>query len=186
MIDKIGQSKFLTKLNITKAYWNVKLEEESIPYTAFMTQNGLFEWKVLAFGLSGACATFNRIVNKLLERFCHFTSDYFYDVLVFSSSWRNHFLDVSNVLKVIKEAELNLNRDKCEFDKAVVDFLGFRVGLSRVERRQQKVKAIVNFPRSTSKKQISHWCGLASYYQKFLPHFAYVVALLTDMLKKSK
>ena len=86
LIDKIGQSKFLTKLDITKAYWNVKLEEKSIPYTAFITRNGLFEWKVLAFGRSGACASFNRIVNKMLERFRHFTSGYFGDVLIFSSS----------------------------------------------------------------------------------------------------
>ena len=98
---------------------------ESIPQTAFITRNGLLEWKVLAFGLSGACGTFNRIVNKLLERFRHFTSGYFDDVLVFSSSWRNHLLDISNVLKAIKYIELNSNRDKCEFGKAVVYFLGF-------------------------------------------------------------
>ena len=168
LIDKIGQSKFLTKLDTTKAYWNVKLEEESLLYNAFITRNGFFEWKVLPFGLSGACATFNRIVNKLLERFRHFTFGYFDDALIFSSSWPNHLLDVSNVLKVIKQAGLNLNRDKCEFGKAVTYFLGFRVGLGRIELRQRKVEAIVNCPRPTSKKQISQWCDLASYYQKFL------------------
>ena len=115
---------------------------------------------MLPFGLSGACAYFNRIVNKLLERFRHFTSGYFDDVLIFSSSWPNHLLDVSNVLKVIKEAGLNLKRDKCEFGKAVIDFLGFRVGLGRIEPRQRKVEAKINFPRPTSKKQISPWCGL--------------------------
>ena len=102
---------------------------------------------MLAFRLSGACATFNRIVNKLLERFRHFTSGYFNDVLIFSSSWRNHLLDVFNVLKDIKEAGLNLNRDKCEFGKAVVDFLDFRVALGRVKPKL----TIVNFPRPTSK-----------------------------------
>ena len=74
----MGQFKFLTKLDITKDYWNVKLEEESIPYTAFITRIGYFEWMVLEFGLSGACATFNRIVNKL--------NKYFDDILVFSLS----------------------------------------------------------------------------------------------------
>ena len=117
---------------------------------------------MLPFGLSGACATFNRIVNKLLERFRHFTSGYYDDVLIFSSSWANHLLDVSNVLKVIKEAWLNLNRDKCDFGNAVIYFLGFRVGLGRIEPRQRKVEAIINFPRPTSKKQICQFCGLAS------------------------
>ena len=95
---------------------------------------------MLPFGHSGACATFNRIVNKLLERFGHFTSGYFDDVLIFSSSWPNHLLDVSNGLKVIKETGLNLNRDKCELGKAVIDFLGFRVGLSRIEPRKRNLK----------------------------------------------
>ena len=140
---------------------------------------------MLPFGLSGACATFNRIINKLLERFRHFTSGYFDDVLIFSSSWPNHLLDVSNVLKVIKEAGLNLNRDKCEFGKAVKDFLGFRIGLGSIEPRQRKVEAIVNFPRSTSKKQISQWCGLASYYQKFLPHLRLLLPYLQTCLRKT-
>ena len=61
----------------------------------------------------------------------------------------------SNVLKNIKETGLNLHRDKCEFGNAVIDFLGFRVWLGRIEPRQRKVEAIVNFPRPTSKKQIS-------------------------------
>ena len=126
-------------MDITKAYWNVKLEEHTLlSYTAFITRNGFFEWKVLPFGLSGACATFNRIVNKFFERFRHFASGYFHDVLIFSASWPNHLLDVSIVLKVIKEAWLNLNRDKCEFSKAVIDFLGFRVGLSRIEPKKNE------------------------------------------------
>ena len=106
---------------------------------------------MLPFGLSGACANFNRIVNKLLERFRHSTSGYFDDVLIFSSSRPIHLLNLSNVLKVIKNAGLNLNSNKCEFGKAIIDYLRFRVGLGIIEPRQRKVEAIVNFPRPTSK-----------------------------------
>ena len=104
---------------------------------------------MLPFELSGACATYNRIVNKLLERFRHFSSSYFDDVLIFNSSWSSQFPDVSNVLNIIKEVGLNLNRYKCEFGNAVIDFLCFRVGLGRIEPRQRKVEAIVNFSRPT-------------------------------------
>ena len=61
LIDKIDQAKYLTKLDITKAYWNTNLDEESIKYTGFVTPRGHYEWLVLPFGLSGACSTFNRI-----------------------------------------------------------------------------------------------------------------------------
>ena len=87
------------------------------------------------------------------------------------------------MLKAIKEAGLNFIRDKYEFGKAVVDFLRFRVGLGKLELRQRKVEAIVNFPRPTSKKQLSQWCRLASYYTNFLAHFASIVAIVTEMLK---
>ena len=119
-----------------------------------LLDNGFFDWKALAFRSSGACATYNRILNKLLERFRHFTSGYFDDVLVFSSSWLNRLRDVANFLKAIKVAGLNLNRYRYEFGKAVVDLLGFRVGLGSVEPRQRKVEDVINSSRPTSKKEI--------------------------------
>ena len=86
LIDKIGQAKFLTKLDITKAYCNVLLDEESIKYTGFVTPTGHYEFLVCSPWLSGACCTFNRIIGKVLQGLNACTAGYFDDVLVHNKS----------------------------------------------------------------------------------------------------
>ena len=65
LIDKVGHAKFLTKLDLTKAYWNILLDEESIQYTGFVTSDyRFFEWLRLPFVISAACSTLNSIVSQ--------------------------------------------------------------------------------------------------------------------------
>ena len=63
-----------------------------------------------------------------------------------------HLLDIEKALSAIQSAGFSLNRAKCEFGRATLDFLGFQVGLGRIEHRQRKVEAILNFPSPKSKK----------------------------------
>ena len=64
LIDEVGQAKFLTTLDLTNAYWNILLDEESIQYTGSVTSDyRFFEWLRLPFGISAACSTFNSIVS---------------------------------------------------------------------------------------------------------------------------
>ena len=70
LIDKVGQAKFLTKLDLTKAYWNILLDEESIQYTGFVTSDyRFFEWLRLPFGISAACSTFKFYCVAAFEKF---------------------------------------------------------------------------------------------------------------------
>ena len=82
LIDRIGQAQYLTKLDITKAYWNINIDEESMKYTGFVTFWSHYEWIVVL----GACSTFNRIIGKVLAGLNAFTAGYFDDVLVHSST----------------------------------------------------------------------------------------------------
>ncbi|MGH0154427.1 UNVERIFIED_CONTAM: hypothetical protein FKN15_051127 [Acipenser sinensis] len=67
MIEKLGRAKFITMLDLTKGYWQVPLEENSKEKTAFSTPEGLFQFTVLPFGLHGAPATFQHLMNKVLR-----------------------------------------------------------------------------------------------------------------------
>ena len=86
LIDKVGQAKFLARLDLTKAYWNILLDEESIQYTGFVTSNyKFFEWLRLPFGISAAFSTFNSIVSQVLKDL-PYTAGYFDDVLIHSDA----------------------------------------------------------------------------------------------------
>jgi len=67
LFDRVGQARYLTKLDITRGYWQVPLDEESVPISAFVTPFGHFQWRYMPFGLRNAPATFSRIVVKLLR-----------------------------------------------------------------------------------------------------------------------
>ena len=75
---------------------------------------------------------------------------------------------------------------KCQFGRVMVNyFLVFQVGMGRIESYQRKVEAILNFPIPNSKKTLSSWVSLASYFQRFLPNIAYIVSVLSDLLRKN-
>ncbi|RUS90147.1 hypothetical protein EGW08_002114 [Elysia chlorotica] len=69
IMSNLSGSKYFTKLDLTKGYWQVPLEEKTKPLTAFSTPKGLYQYKVLSFGLKGSPATLNRMMKKSVERY---------------------------------------------------------------------------------------------------------------------
>jgi hypothetical protein len=138
----------------------------------------------MAFGLRNAPATFSRLVSRLLLGLEDFSAAYLDDILIFSETWQDHVKHLRAVFTRIQNAGLTLNQEKCEFAVAEIDYLGHHIGLNKVQPREQKVTALLNFPRPTNRKQLQQFLGLAGYYRKFIPHFADISAILSDLLKK--
>ena len=112
-----------------------------------------------------------------------YTAGYFDDVLIHYDEWNSHLSHLRNVFLAVLKAEMKVNFEKCEFGQASVDFLGFRVGLGRIEPRARKIEAILNFPKPSSKKMLAQWNGLAFYFQKLVPNYAKISSSLTDILR---
>ena len=83
LIDKVGHAKYLTKLDLSRGYWQVPVEDASIPVSAFVTSFGHFQWKYIPFGLRNAPATFQRLVRQVLAGLEHFTGAYLDDIIIF-------------------------------------------------------------------------------------------------------
>ena len=184
LLDRVGQSNFLSKIDMTRGYWQVPLDDESIPLTAFVTPFGLFNWRVMPFGLKNAPATFCRLVTKLLKNLEDFAAAYLDDILIFSKTWNEHVNHLKQVFDRIRNAGLTLNKNKCVFGVAEIDYLGHHIGLGKVQPRENKINALVNFARPTNRKQLQSYLGLAGFYRKYLPHYADITSVLTDLLKK--
>src|SRR6218665_1861066 len=95
------------------------------------------------------------------------------------------FSTLHKVFDRVRLANLKLSICKCEFSNAKLDSLGYTLSLNMVQPRQQKVEALLKFPAPNNKKQVQSLLGLASYYRKFLPHFADLTLPLTVLLKKN-
>ncbi len=90
LLERIGQAKYITTLDLCKGYWQVLLEEASRPYMAFRTPLGLFHFTVLLFGLHGAPATFQRLMDQVLRVCEEWSAIYLDDVVIYSTTWEDH------------------------------------------------------------------------------------------------
>jgi len=184
LIDKVGRAKYLTKIDLSRGYWQVPMDDSSVPISAFVTPHGQFQWRFMPFGLRNAPATFQRLVQQVLLGMERFTGAYLDDIIIFSTTWEEHLQHINRVLSAIRSAGLILKRSKCVFATAGLEFLGHKVGLGKVEPRRQTVQALLDFPRPNNPKQLRSYLGLAGYYRKFIPHFADISACLTNLLRK--
>ena len=83
------------------------------------------------------------------------------------------------------EAKLTLELSKCEFAAAELNYLGHHIGLGKLLPCKQKVQALMDFPRPTNHKGIQRFLSLTGYFRLFIPHFAQLSRVLSDLLKKN-
>ncbi|GFS97187.1 retrovirus-related Pol polyprotein from transposon 17.6 [Trichonephila clavipes] len=115
---------------LTKAYWQIPLEENSEHFTAFITHSGHYQWKVLPFGMKNAGRTFQKSMDQVLSPHHNYCRSYIDDVAVFSETWSGHMQHLEGIFKTLREVGLTVNLEKCDFGKSQVKFLG-RVVVSR-------------------------------------------------------
>ena len=182
-IDKIGNARYVSKFDLLKGFWQVPLTERAKEISAFVTPDGLFQYKVMPFGMKNSPATFQRLINQVISGLTGCDA-YIDDVIVYSETWSEHVEIMYKLFEKLSDAKLTVNLCKCEFGKATVTFLGHVVGQGNVKPVVAKVKAICEFPVPKGKKQLMRFLGMAGYYRKFCPNFSTIAEPLTRLLSK--
>ena len=99
LIDRLGQAKYITALDLTRGYWQMPVAARDQHKTAFTTPFGLFQFKVMPFGLNGAPASFQRMMDQVIDGLYNFTAAYLDDLVVFSNTWEEHLEHIQAVLQ---------------------------------------------------------------------------------------
>jgi len=184
-LDQIGKARFLTGLDLSKGYLQVKLKEESIPKSAFVTPFGLFEYTRMSFGLKNSGRTFQRLMDRILRECQEFAIPYIDDVVIFSDSWQEHLTHLRAVFSKLSQANLTIKPGKCQFAQKQIKYLGFIVGNGQIGPDPDKVATIQSIPRPNTKRQIRAFLGTINYYSRFIPMYAQLAAPLMDLTKNS-
>ena len=185
LIDRVGKANFITTLDLTTGYWQIPMADKDKCKTAFVTPFGSFQFTVMPFGLSGAPASFQRLMDRLLQGCEDYAVAYIDDFAIFSSDWQDHLKQLQEVLMRIEKAGLTVKLSKSKFAKRSCEYLGYIVEGGVVKPILSKVEAISSFPKPDTKTAVRAFLGLAGYYRRFIPDFASVAAPLTDLTKKS-
>ena len=186
--DSMAGSHWFSCMDLLWGYYQVKLREQDIPFTAFSTPDGLFEYLVTPMGLSGSPGTFNRLLQKVFSDLRDMMRIYFDDIYVFTKSEdvSKHVEALDKVLKRCEEQELYIKLSKCQFCVEEIPCLGDFVGRNGVRMDPDKVKIIKEWPIPKTVRQLESFLGTTVYVSRFCKDFAQFSGPLHEATKGKK
>ncbi|GBG63515.1 hypothetical protein CBR_g38583 [Chara braunii] len=182
LLERLGGAKFFSKLDLKSGYHQLEIRKEDRYKTAFKTRYGHFEWLVMPFGLTNAPATFQAAMTTefrhMLDRYVLIYLD---DILVYSRSLEEHVEHLRTVLERLRQAKYKANRDKCEFARQELEYLGHYVMPQGIPPLADKIEALRVWPEPTNTTDVRSFMGLAGYYQRFITGYSKIVAPMTRL-----
>ncbi|KAJ1152147.1 hypothetical protein NDU88_004924 [Pleurodeles waltl] len=184
LIDTLASAKYLRTFDLTAGYWQIKLAEDAKAKTAFSTIGGHYQFTVMPFGLKNAPATFQRLVNTVLQGLEAFSAAYLDDIAVFSSTWDDHLVHLWKVLEALQKAGLTIKASKCQIGQGKVVYLGHLVGGEQIAPLQGKIQTLIDWVPPTTQFQVRAFLGLTGYYRRFIKNYGSIAAPLNDLTSK--
>ena len=182
-LDSLNGACIFTSLDLKSGYWQVELDEESIPLTAFTVGPlGFYECVRMPFGLTNAPATFQRLMESCLgDLHLSWCIIYLDDIIIFSKNPDDHITRLKGVFEKLAEAGLKLKPSKCEFFKARLKYLGHVVSPQGIATDPAKIEAILKWPRPKTVTDVRSFTGFTNYYRKFIKGYAKVARPLHEL-----
>ena len=183
LFASLAGGKHFTKLDLSQAYLQIELDDESKKLATINTQRGLFQFNRLPYGVSSSPAIFQRCMESLVQG-CKGVVVYIDDILLTGTSGQEHLETLNQVLGILDKAGIRLNRPKCFFMRPSVEYLGHIIDENGIHPTDEKVRAIKEAPRPTNVTELRAFLGIINYYGKFLANLSSKLAPLHELLQK--
>jgi hypothetical protein len=185
LMDFLSGASYFSKIDLKSGYHQIKMREGDEWKKTFKTNEGLYEWLVMLFGLTNARGTFMRLMNVVLKYFIgKFVIAYLDDILVFSKTKEEHFRYLNMVLRRLQQEKLLVNLKKCSFMKTKIVYLGFVISSNELKMDLDNMREIIDWPSLRSVFKVRSFHGLGSFYRKFIRNFSSICAPILDTVNK--
>jgi len=188
VLENIRIKKVFMKIDLRWGYNNVRIKEGDEWKTTFMTPERSFEPTVMFFRLTNSPATFQAMMNKLLQDLINTgkVAAFIDDVIVETETEEGHDELVAEMIRRLEENDLYVKPEKYKWKVREIEFLGVVIGLEEIKMEEEKVKGVLEWLTLKCVKNVQKFLGLANYYCRFIEGFAAIARPLHDMVKKDK
>ena len=176
LIDCLGDALFITTLDLSRVYWQVPVHQQDQHKTAFTTPYGLFQFQFMPFGLQGALATFQRMMDVILQETHDFAAAYLDNVIIYSHTWEDHLCHVSDILQRLQDTSLTVNPENANSLCLVVD--------TWVTSSRRQGAGSTRFPHSNIEETGLSLLVFTGYYHRSMPNYAHIASPITDLTRK--
>ncbi|XP_035809415.2 uncharacterized protein LOC118471094 [Amphiprion ocellaris] len=183
-LDCLSGSRWFTVLDLRSGYYQIPMKEQDKEKTAFICPLGFYQFERMPQGITGAPATFQRLMEKavgdmnLLQVLV-----YLDDLIVFGRTLEEHEERLLKVLDRLREVGLKISIDKCQFCQPSVKYVGHIVSAEGVATDPAKIEAVTTWPQPTDLKSLRSFLGFCGYYRRFIANYSSIVRPLTDLTK---
>ena len=154
ILDKLRRAKYISKVDLKNAYFQIRLDEESKKYTAFaMPGSELWQFKRMPFGLTNAPATFQRLIDALFDPEMEpYVFGYLKDIVIATETFEELQKWLEVVLTKIRDAQLTVNWKKCEFGCSRVRYVRYLLDQGGLRPDSERITPILEYQVPKTKR----------------------------------
>ena len=183
ILARLRNSKYFSTLDLASGFWQVELQESDREKSAFVTPDGLFQFKVMAFGLANSPPQFASLMDLVLSGLKNEkVLCYVDDLIIYSRTIEEHLQKLDKVLSRLKSENLLLQPSKCKLLYNEISVLGFIVNSEGVKIDPSMLNAVTKLENPKTKKHVQKLLGFFSYFRKFIRNFGDIVRPMQRLL----
>ena len=187
LVNKIAGYRFYTTLDMSHAFWQLRVPQEDRKFLAFTSIFGNYQYSRLVFGLKNSGAYFTKLMNKVLKDLDEKgVFAYLDDIIVVANDFEEMLERITEVFQRLRSFNLTLSPTKCRFYRSSINYLGYKISAEGIQPIDENIQKINSFPIPRTVRQVRKFLGICNYYRGFIKNCAEILQPIEEILRKGK
>ncbi len=163
-------------MNIIVTFNKLRIHSDNEDLTIFITFFDLYKYHVMLFKLINESTFYQHYMNDVLFKYLHqFCQIYLDDIIIYSKILKKHKQHVWLILNKLREADLQMNINKCKFHVQEIIFLELLIFIEELKMNSRKIQAVVKWSTFNNLTQIQSFIDFCNFYRCFIKNFSKIV-----------